>query len=296
MSPLELDLSGRVAGAPCSWGVNETPGWGYQLDAGRVLREMREIGLSATEFGPDGFLPDDPAAKADLLARSDLRAVGAFVPAVLHQPGHDPGPDVRRAVQGLVAAQASTLVLAAATGVDGYDSRPDLDAEGWRTLLANVDRMAAVAGQAGLTACLHPHVGTMVETREDVLRLLDGAQIPICLDTGHLLVGGTDPVEIAQQAGDRVAHVHLKDVDADLARQARSGAMTYTAAVGAGMYKPLGSGDVDVAALVSALERVGYRGWYVLEQDALLVEEPPEGGGPIDDARVSLAFLNALTA
>ena len=84
-----------------------------------------------------------------------------------------------------------------------------------KTLLANLDRVAAAAAQRGVAAVLHPHVGTMVETRADVDRVLAGSVIPLCLDTGHLLIGGTDPVELARTVPDRVAHVHLKDVDAN---------------------------------------------------------------------------------
>jgi inosose dehydratase len=73
----------RVAGAPISWGVCEVPGWGHQLDAGGVLTQMRELGLAATEFGPDGFLPADPQAMAGVLAEHHLTAVGGFVPVVM---------------------------------------------------------------------------------------------------------------------------------------------------------------------------------------------------------------------
>ena len=99
-------VSDRIAGAPISWGVCEVPGWGYQLEPGVVLRQMRELGLAATEFGPEGFLPDDPTAKAATLAGYGLKAVGQFVPVVLHDPGHDPLPEVERAMAGLVAAGA----------------------------------------------------------------------------------------------------------------------------------------------------------------------------------------------
>ena len=74
-------LADRVAGAPISWGVCEVPGWGWQLDSTTVLSQMRELGLVATEFGPDGFLPDEPQARAATLADQGLRAVGGFVPA-----------------------------------------------------------------------------------------------------------------------------------------------------------------------------------------------------------------------
>ena len=83
----------RVAGAPISWGVCEVPGWGWQYDASTVLAQMAEVGLAATEFGPDGFLPDDPQAKARRsLASHGLKAVGQFVPVVPARPGPRPPP------------------------------------------------------------------------------------------------------------------------------------------------------------------------------------------------------------
>ncbi|MFL6112572.1 MAG: inosose dehydratase, partial [Catenulispora sp.] len=147
----------RVAGAPISWGVCEVPGWGYQLPAERVLAEMRAVGLAATEFGPEGFLPADAAQRRALLDKHRLTAVGGFVPVVLHEAGHDPWPRVNQALHGFVAAGAGILVLAAATGRDGYDSRPDLDDSGWRRLFWNLDRIRVRAAELGITACLHPH-------------------------------------------------------------------------------------------------------------------------------------------
>jgi inosose dehydratase len=290
-----LPLEERVAGAPISWGVCEVPGWGWQYDPATVLDEMSDVGLAATEFGPDDFLPADPGAKADLLATKGLRAVGQFVPVVLHDPGHDPLPEVQRAMDGLVAARASTVVLAAATGQEGYDARPVLDDAGWTTLFGNLDRIREAAAARGLVATLHPHVGTMVESGEETERVLAGSSIGLCLDTGHLLIGGGDPVRVAQQHPDRVAHVHLKDVRLDWARKVQAGEATYTEAVAGGMYVPLGEGDVDVAAIVTSLEDHGYAGWYVLEQDTILATEP-DGAGPVDDVRTSLYYLLGLAA
>jgi inosose dehydratase len=282
----------RVAGAPISWGVCEVPGWGHQMAAGRVLAEMREAGLTATEFGPDGFLPADPDERAALLGRYGLGAVGGFVPVVLHEAGHDPLPAVRRALAGFGTAR--TLVLAASTGTDGYDDRPPMTAAGWRTLFANLDRVAALASEAGLTTALHPHVGTMVQTGDEVSRVLSGGGVPLCLDTGHLLVGGADPAAIARDHADRIAHVHLKDVDAGSAGRVRAGAMGYTEAVRAGLYRPLGQGDVDVEGIVTALSAAGYQGWYVIEQDTVLGHEPAAGAGPLEDVRASVAYLRKV--
>ncbi len=287
----------RVAGAPICWGVCEVPGWGHQVDPGTVLAQMREVGLVATEFGPEGFLPEAPGDKAATLAAHGLRAVGQFVPVLLHDPGDDPLPDVEVVMTALSAADASTVVLAAATGADGYDSRPELDDAGWATLLGNLDRIDAAARGRGLTATLHPHVGTMVESGEETQRVLDGSGIGLCLDTGHLLIGGGDPVAVATAHPERIAHVHLKDVVLDLARRVQSGELAYTDAVRAGVYVPLGGGDVDLAAIVAALEADGYAGWYVLEQDTILTGDPADTGvDPLVDVRASLAHLTRLAA
>ncbi|MFI6893728.1 TIM barrel protein [Streptomyces sp. NPDC050256] len=284
----------RVAGAPISWGVCEVPGWGHQMAPQRVLEEMAAAGLAATEFGPDGFLPQDPDARAELLAGHGLAAVGGFVPVVLHDPGRDPLPEVRRALAGFGSAR--TLVLAAATGSDGYDARPELTEREWDTLLANLDRIAAHARAEGITATLHPHIGTMVEGPDEVERVLNGSSVPLCLDTGHLLAGGNDPVALARRAADRIAHVHLKDVDAALAARVRAGDITYTDAVRTGLYQPLGRGDVDISAITTALDAAGYTGWYVLEQDTVLDAEPAPGQGPLADVVASLAHLRKVAS
>jgi inosose dehydratase len=285
--------TGKIAGAPISWGVCEVPGWGYQLSPERVLTEMREVGLTATEFGPDGFLPSDPAVMAGFLAARHLTAVGGFTPVVLHEPGHDPVPEIERLLGGYDAAHAGTLVLSAATGQDGYDTRPDLDEAGWKTLLTNLDRLTGAAAAHGVRAVLHPHVGTMVERGDEVQRVLEGSAISLCLDTGHLLIGGTDPAELTRQAPERVAHTHFKDVNDQIAAQVRSGRLTYTEGVRRGMYRPLGRGDVDFAAIVGHLRGRDYGGWYVLEQDTILTEEP-RGEGPVADVRESADCLRAL--
>jgi inosose dehydratase len=282
-----MTLATRIAGAPISWGVCEVPGWGHQLAPDTVLRQMRDVGLAAAEFGPDGFLPAEPG-KA--LAAYGLRAVGQFVPVVLHDPARDPLPTVERAMDDLVAAHASTVVIAAATGREGYDDRPVLDGGGWQTLLGNLDRITDAAAARGLAATLHPHVGTMVESGAETARVLAGSRVGLCLDTGHLLIGGGDPVAVAREHPERIAHVHLKDVRADWAARVRAGEVTYTDAVEHGMYVPLGQGDVDVAAIVAALEGAGYTGWYVLEQDTML-HGADEADVPVAAVQASVDWL-----
>jgi inosose dehydratase len=290
-------LTGRLAGAPISWGVCEVPGWGPQLPVDLVLAEMATVGLSASEFGPNGFLPTSGPAKARVLAEHGLRAVGGFVPVVAHREDLDPVHGLAAVFDDFLAAGADTVVFAAVSGVDGYEERVELDATAWRTLCRNLDRLADAAGARGLTAGLHPHVGTLVERPQDVAIVLDGARIGLCLDTGHVLVGGGDPLSLARTAADRVVHVHLKDVDVAVAARVRAGVLGYAEAVAGGLYRPLGRGDVGIAAIVALLEAAGYGGWYVLEQDRVLTPDRAGSAGALAavraDVAASLAHLTA---
>lgn len=285
----------KIAGAPISWGVCEVPGWGHQLDPKRVLSEMAELGLTATEFGPVGFLPEDGAERAALLNGLGMKAIGGFFPILLHDAEFDPLPDVARELAGYVASGAEVLVLAASTGQEGYDYvRPVLNSKQWQTMFDNLDRIATYAAKHAVTAVLHPHVGTMVETKADVDQVLKGSSIPFCLDTGHMLIGGTDPVEFSKIHGARISHSHLKDVNLEIAVMVRDGEITYYQAVLLGLYTPLGQGDVDVKAIIQNLLAVGYTGWFALEQDNVITEDPGEKLGPFQDARASVEFINSV--
>ncbi|MFE3099517.1 TIM barrel protein [Nocardia tengchongensis] len=260
----------RIAAAPISWGVCEVPGWGHVLDPDIVLAEMASLGLTATEFGPPGYLPADPDELRKTLRAYGIAPIGGFLALALHQEPSWALTAARTAAAQFAAAGAEVLVLAAATGHDGYDTRTPLDAPQWRTLLDTAAAVGDIAAEHGLRVAVHPHVGTHVETAAEVERFLADSDLDLCLDTGHLLIGGADPVELARRHPDRLGHIHLKDVRAALAAEVRSGAVEYSDAVRQGLYVPLGAGDVEVAALVRAAHAGGYRGWYVIEQDTAL--------------------------
>ena len=130
-----------------------------------------------------------------------------------------------------------------------------------------------------------------IETGKHIDRLLESSTVGLCLDTGHVYLAGTDPVDVARAARGRVLHVHLKDLDPAKAAQVRSGEVPFREAVIDGLFVPLGQGGVDIAGVIAALEGDGYRGWYVLEQDVSLKGDPPVGEGPKADAVESVAYL-----
>ncbi len=296
----------KIAGAPISWGVCEVPGWGTVLPADTVLAEMRSLGLRATELGPPDYLPADPGRLKTLLSGHELTLVGGFLAVTLHTDVQSTLDEADRVAAILKAGGAEVLVLAAATGQDGYDERPRLTDDEWHTLVDTCARIRDIAARHGLRTVLHPHVGTHVEREAEVDRFLADSDLQLCLDTGHLLIGGTDPVELARRYPERIGHVHLKDVRGAIAAKVRSGELSYTDAVEQGIYVPLGDGDVDVEALVELLREAGYTGWFVLEQDTRLKaaggggspDQEPECQSPEDkpakDTARSLAHLSKI--
>lgn len=294
----------RVAGAPISWGVSEVPGWGRQLAPATVLGEMAGLGLRATELGPQDFLPGDAQEKAATAAEHGLRLIAAFVPVILHADPATGAPDplavLEPAIEDLVGVGGDVLVVAAAAEASGYDTTTTLEQEQWTRLLTNLDRIAAAAAARGLLATIHPHVGTVIETPEDVARVVEGSRIALCLDTGHLLIGGSEPAALARSHPERIGHVHLKDVRRHLADEVRAHRLGYSEAVAAGLYAPLGDGDLDFAEIITGLEEAGYRGWYVLEQDTVLTDDSDGDDTatehrPARDTERSLAHLRAIT-
>ncbi len=288
----------RIAGAPITWGVDGSPGWGHLMDPERVLGEMQQIGLSATELGPEGYLPEGEKELGALLGRFDLSLVGGFVPCVLHRADlvSENLAYVDRAAATLAGTGAPVMVLGPDSHHRGYDQQIDLSDEEWDTFFTSLDRTMEIASGHGLRTALHPHWGMAVVLQDHVERVLNRSEVELCIDTGHLALAAADPVAVAEASTGRVAHVHLKDLDEGLARRVRSGDLAFRQAVIDGLFLPLGDGSVDITAFVTALEAQGYGGWYVIEQDMVLDSEPEPGEGPIVGARRSFAFLEGLAS
>jgi inosose dehydratase len=258
---------------------------------------MAALGITATELGPPGFLPGEAEELRATLDSYGLRLVAAFVPLVMHDPGQieDTLVTARRAAQLLRAGGRRGLRLSGDRRRSLVAAPPSRTRGCGASSTRPLRRLDEVAGDERLQHVLHPHLGTLVETRDDVQRVFAESDVRWCLDTGHLTLGGTDPLDFARTAAGRVGHVHLKDVDLDVAARLRSGELSLVPAVQQGLFQPLGKGDVPIEQVVTELENGGYHGWYVLEQDtAITTDVPPEGTGPMADVRTSIEFLRPL--
>jgi inosose dehydratase len=268
------------------------------LPADRVLAEMTSLGIKAIELGAPGFLPRDIDELGTVLSGHGVSLIGGFVPLVLHDPDQrDTALASAHDSARLLAAGGASVFVSAVVVDESWAPRIPLSDAQWDHLVAMLAELDELCAGYGLAHALHPHVGTLVETRDDVRTVLERSSVQWCLDTGHLLIGGYDPSAFAADATGRVAHVHVKDVRNGVAAEVRSGALSLNAAVGAGLFCPLGVGDAPIAATVGRLEDDGYGGWYVLEQDTDLgADEPAEGTGPVEDARTSVEYLRGVLA
>ena len=288
----------RIASAPISWGICEVPGWGRMLPTDRVLTEMADLGISATEYGAPGFLPTDPRATRGVLDEYRMSLLGGFTPLVLHDPARrdEALEHARRVAEFFSLSGATTFVSCPVMDDDWSVPRP-LDRHEHAHLVRMLAAVDTICDDHGLRQVLHPHVQTVVETAPDVERVLQDCDVSWCLDTGHLAIGGTDPVEFARRAADRVGHVHLKDVRMELVPSLLDRSTSIMQGVQAGLFPPLGQGDLALADVVLTLERAGYQGWYVIEQDTAITGEMPDvGEGPVTGVEQSMRYLREVVA
>jgi inosose dehydratase len=230
-----------------------------------------------------------------MLGRHGLQLVGQFVALVLHEADIADARRVARDASRLVEAVGGDVLVLALTQDELWSTPGGLDDQAWKRTAGHLHEIAAVIADHGLTPALHPHAGTLIETSEQVHKALDLFDVGWCLDTGHLVIGGIEPATFVREHGERIVHVHLKDVDAALAARVRAGELSLVAATQAGLFRPLGRGNSGIEEVVRLLDRSGYERWLVLEQDTAITGlEPPDGDGPVLDVARSIEYLTTL--
>ena len=279
-------MSVRVANAPLSYGAFEmTVGSAFPVpDPEQVLAAIGDAGYAGTDLGPPGYYGEGPVL-AERLDANELEVVGGFVPMRFSEREHwEQGlAGLRHTLELFAASGASGArpVLCDAGGPDrianpgrgGEDASLRLDDARWRTLVEGIDRAADAARERGYEPVFHHHTSTYVEGVPEIERFLEDSDVELLLDSGHIAVAGGDAVTALGDWRDRIGAVHIKDVRLDVLDGVKAERADTLTAWRRGLFCALGEGDVDLEGFCGELERSGYDGWVVVEQDRVL-EDP----------------------
>src|SRR5579864_7801348 len=272
----------KVASAPINWGIMEHVPLPAEYPYHRVLDEIKAAGYAGTELGPYGFLPTDSAVLRGELAKRSLTLCSAFVDVELgNKDAHETGlAFVTRSAKLISEAGARLLVLSdmttpdrnATSGRRNDANQISWSEAQWQAAAAAIREIIKICKALGLRVAFHHHVGSHVETPEEVDRLFSlfsADELGLCLDTGHYVYGGGDTIAFLEKQVSRVWCVHLKDVYDQKAAEARQQRMNFHAAVRHGIFAPLGKGSIDFPRVIALLQRGHFDGWVVVEADVL---------------------------
>ena len=262
-----------LGNAPVSFGIfGTTAGSAAPAD---MLRALAASGYDGCELGPPGLF-GSPSQAASLFDEVGLDAIGAYVPLHLALDDATFEDDLRRMAltcEELAATGAPLAILADEGSPEllvnpaRVDTTLALDSRAWARAAERLARAVDLARSNGLAASFHPHISTYVESAWEVERLLETSDVSLTLDIGHMALAGADPAACVLDWSSRIDHVHIKDVDLGVLQRAKEQSRTDFDEWWADVCVPLGSGDVDIDAVLAALADHRYAGWLVVEQD-----------------------------
>ncbi|WP_246609662.1 TIM barrel protein [Nonomuraea rhizosphaerae] len=243
-----------------------------------MVRALADAGYEGIDMGPLGYL----GTGDELVKRLDgLLLAGGWVDLRYNDAtafeqglrGLDAALDVFAAAPPAPANLAPRPTIACSGTPERFarpgGNAPGLEAADWPGYAARVQIAADRCRERGFEPAFHHHLGTYVETPEDVERLLELTDVQLCLDTGHLLLAGGDPVSALRDWSARVGHVHIKDGDTSILAQALQDGADLREIMGRGGFAQLGEGELDLPGVVRTLGEIGYDGWVIIEQDTL---------------------------
>jgi inosose dehydratase len=284
--------------APITWNNEDLSlELGPRVPYATVLDEISACGYAATELG-DGF-PREPATLRNALALRGLKLPSAWCGLGFFAASAEADLAHTHEIAGLLSAAGATFVnladqstperKAVAGRAEAVDT-PRLSPAQWDDFAERVCQAAEVARQSGLQPLFHAHAGTWVETRaelEELLRRVPVTALKLVWDVGHALYGGVDPIDVVRTHPDRIAYIHLKDVDGSVLETLRRERLGFDDGIRRRIFTELGRGLLDVPALLAALRDINYSGWLMVEQDSSWLPAT-------ESARVSRDYLRSL--
>jgi len=285
--------------APIGWTNDDLPELGGDIPFERCIREMAEAGYAGTEVGSK--FPKDAKRLLNALAPLGLRVAGQWFSAQFTvRPAQETVDRFVQQMEFLRSLGAEVIVVSEqGNSIQGelsvplFQNKPRLDEQGWTLLARGLDTLGALAAERGMTVVVHPHMGTVIQTKEEVDRLMDATdeeKVYLLLDTGHAYCAGDDPPVLAREHARRIRHVHLKDVREEVKRRVEEEGLSFLEGVKEGLFTVPGDGAVDFLPVLKVLDEAAYEGWIIVE-----AEQDPSLAPPLAYAKKARRFLRERT-
>ncbi len=291
-------MSIRLGINPLTWSNDDLPSLGANIGLDTCLREAAAAGYAGVELGRK--FPRRAAELGPLLERHGLALVsGWYSLRLLERTAADEFAAMQPHLELLQALGSGVMVCAEVTGCVHGDlqqrlsQRPRLPALAFRRFAERLDELAARMRERGMRLAYHHHMGTVVQSEDEVDALMAacGDDVELLLDTGHLHYAGGDPRRAAQRHAARIAHLHCKDIRPEVLERCRNADTSFLEAVLQGVFTVPGDGCIDYEAVIEPLLAVGYDGWMVVE-----AEQDPTIADPVTNATRGHQTLHRILA
>jgi inosose dehydratase len=283
----------RFGVSPIAWINDDLPALGGNTPLESVLDDARDVGFAGIELG--GKFPREPQALRALLKRHRLALVGGWYSASLLTRSAAEEIEALQAHLRLLKAMGCGVFILAETSnaihcdqTRALSATPRLAASAWDEFGRKLTAVADYLAQAGLRMAYHHHLGTVVESQQDLDRFVKstGQSVGLTVDTGHAALGGIDTLALIRDHPSRVVHVHCKDVRTSVFKRVKSESLSFLSGVVGGMFTVPGDGDLEFAGVMRALAKIGYSGWVIVE-----AEQDPAVADPKQYATLGLRTL-----
>jgi inosose dehydratase len=285
----------RLAIAPIAWTNDDLPELGRENTFEQCISEMALAGFEGSEVG--NKYPKDPVVLKRALELRGLQICNAWFSSFLTTQRYEEVERAFIAHRDFLHAVGARVIGAAEQGhsiqgkqdVPVFAAKPRFTDEEWKRLAEGLSRLGRRAREKGMTLTYHHHMGTGVQTAEEIDRLLattDPSLLFLLYDTGHLAFSGENPVTVLKKHIRRVRHVHLKDVRLNVLERVKRDGLSFLSAVKQGVFTVPGDGGLSFEPVFKLLRGSGYSGWYVVE-----AEQDPALANPFEYAVKARTFI-----
>ncbi len=259
---------------PLTWTNDDLPTLGADTPLETCLTEGRQAGFTGFELG--NKFPRQANVLGPILATHDLMLVsGWYSGELLTRSVTEEIKAVQPHLTLLRELGANVMVFAEVTNCIHGDQnkpvhlRPQFPANRWQEYGEKLTEFARYTQKQGVQIAYHHHMGTVIETEEDINHLMEntGDEVGLLLDTGHLTFAGADPLTVTERWAKRINHVHCKDIRPDVLNDIKNRKTSFLDAVLSGVFTVPGDGCVDYPAIFQVLKKQNYGGWLVVEAE-----------------------------